>query len=303
MAKQKLVLAIDPFVETKANLRVALATVASIAVQLNASVTAATVISPDRLQWPVDFEPSWKSRFEIVGEKEIAKALKGPRSQAFQKKIIFQPLNSSSQSLAALVGFADEARASSIVVLTHEHIKPRFHLAGSFTSRLIHKSNAPVLAIDVRAKSVSRIRRIVLATSFSKSEKKQLASAIEWAKKFDAELILLNVLIGLPPNFLDGEFLAGGAERLRMFMDDQTRTATADAKSWSALAKRAGVRTGYHIVSASESPAEVIVKFARQNRADLIMMSSSTGPRTAVFLGSVCRDVLKKAKRNVLILK
>lgn len=301
--KKTLVLAVDPFVKTTVSLKSALATVQGLSDQLHADLVASTVMSPDRMKWAVDFRPSWKPAFRAVGEKAIAAMFRGSAIKAFRTSVLFQPMDSSAESLYTLVSYLRASRAAAVVVITHERAKPGFSLAGSFTSRLISKSDVPVLAIDARAGALTRVSRIVFATSFAKSEKRRLAEAIGWAKALDAELVFLNVLTGLPPNFSDGVFLVGGPQRLDAFMAEQASEAEENGKIWKGIAERAGVRAGYEIVSSTEPVADVITKVAKRRRADLIMMPTSTGPRTAFFLGSVTRDVLRKSKKAVFILR
>jgi nucleotide-binding universal stress UspA family protein len=143
---------------------------------------------------------------------------------------------------------------------------------------------------------MSRIRRVMHATDFSKASRPAFAKAVELAKANRAALILIHTLTLTPP-FLGGEFITP------QVWDEIERDArAATQKQLDALiakARKAGVRATSLIVLGS--PYEQIVRAARAKKVDMLVIGTHgrTGlPR--LVLGSVAGRVLATARCPVL---
>jgi len=142
--------------------------------------------------------------------------------------------------------------------------------------------------------------KIVVCTDFSENSVKARICAVEYAKLFNAELIILHVvnsrLVGYPgfasrfPEEMASIKLnieRGVEEELEMLANDCGR----------ALEK---VRACF----LSGDPAEEIVRFAEQESVGLIVMGTHgwTGARR-IILGSIAEKVLRTAKCPVLTVR
>ncbi len=144
---------------------------------------------------------------------------------------------------------------------------------------------------------MSRVRRILHATDFSRASRSAFATALEMAQRDRARLVLLHVLV--PPSPFLGDALPPSYVELdtRARRDAERRLAAAGAG-----AKKAGVRVEAQLIEGI--PAEEIIRVARRRRPDLIVIG--THGRTGlgrVFMGSVAERVLQRASCPVLTVR
>jgi nucleotide-binding universal stress UspA family protein len=146
---------------------------------------------------------------------------------------------------------------------------------------------------------MTRIRRILCASDFSKTSSKAFAAAIDLAKASRASLTILHAHVPIIP-LVPEQYIDSGAW-------DQVDT---DARRWAGrqtdkLAQRArkrGVRASAMMVVGD--PAQQIVKAARSQRADLVVVGTH-GRRgvSRFFLGSVAERVIATAPCPVMIIR
>ena len=144
-----------------------------------------------------------------------------------------------------------------------------------------------------------QIRRILVPIDFSSHGRKALETAVELAKGFDAELILLHAYhVDAPmvsPGFGEVAFPAGFLEQLR---DRATQ-------SLDALAREVGKGdVAISTVICAETPSDAIVAHAEAQAVDWIVMGTHghTGIKH-VLLGSVTERVLRTAPCPVLTVR
>ncbi len=148
--------------------------------------------------------------------------------------------------------------------------------------------------------SVVSTRRVLFCTDFSENSGLARVRAVEYAKAFQAELLVLHVvssrLVGYPSfeNTIPLDL-----DELQRTIDERVRTEleVTAAKCKSELGEvKTDVRYG-------EIPTE-IVRYAERNSVDLIVMGTHgwTGIRH-VLLGSVAENVLRTASCPVLTVK
>ena len=146
---------------------------------------------------------------------------------------------------------------------------------------------------------MSRIRRVLHPTDFSRASSAAYRRALELAKADRAELVLAHVLAPLTP------IMADGYVSPKVYEDMDAAARTYGRKRLGALvtrAKRAGVRaTGLLLAGL---PHEQIARAARSRKADLVVVG--THGRTGfsrLFLGSVASRVLAVSPCPVLTVR
>lgn len=146
---------------------------------------------------------------------------------------------------------------------------------------------------------MSRIRRILHPTDFSKASSAAFKRAVDMAKSNRAELLLVHVLTAAVP------MLADGYVSPQVYEDMANATRAYGQKHLDALvrkAKQAGVRVKGLLLEGI--PHERIAQAARSKRADLLVIG--THGRTGfakLFLGSVASRVLAVAPCPVLTVR
>jgi nucleotide-binding universal stress UspA family protein len=141
------------------------------------------------------------------------------------------------------------------------------------------------------------MRTIVIATDFSAASRPAFAAALDLARRDGARLVVLHVL--MPPSPFVGDDLPGSWLELeaRALRDSERRLAAAVKQ-----AKRSGIATTGTLVKGV--PAEVIVRVARREGANLIVLGThGRSGLGQLFMGSVASRVLGTAKCPVLTVR
>jgi nucleotide-binding universal stress UspA family protein len=146
---------------------------------------------------------------------------------------------------------------------------------------------------------MARIRRIVHPTDYSPASTPALRKALELAKDSKATLVIVHVLPTLP--------IVGDAYIAPTVYDEMLRAHRAQAeKSLDRLVKRAraaGVRATGAVIE-NGSVADLIVRFAKRQKADLILMGThGHGIIARALLGSVAERVMSRAPCPVMTVR
>lgn len=139
------------------------------------------------------------------------------------------------------------------------------------------------------------MKKILVTTDASEYSKRALTTALELARKFNAEIELLNVMY---TPVMDGASFEGYRipPELIEQQGEQTLDATLEGVDISDVAL---VKKKIH-----GEPAKVILKEVENENIDLVVMGShGYGAIVGSLLGSVSQKVLHDAKRSVLIVK
>ena len=281
----------------------AVASVKIFARQAGWNSRAVSVMSPDQLNWPGDFESDWRAEFEKLGGRVLAKLLAHNNSKPdLPSKILFQPYHSRSGTVRSIVDEADRSGVDAIAVFSHTH-QARFSSPGSFVNSIISHANVPVFVINSKTPALKSIEKIIFATDFSATDSRTFNKIVELAAKLESKLVLIHVL----PNLVNESMAAyagitGGWNNMEFYLDNEEESMTKKGERWIAKARKNGVEASYELIRNSRSIATAVMKAAVRLRADVIAVTEKTGPWAAVFLGSVTRKVLNESATSVLVM-
>jgi nucleotide-binding universal stress UspA family protein len=171
-----------------------------------------------------------------------------------------------------------------------------FHLFGSTAERLVRKSFAPVL---VTRKPLSHIaERFLVPTNFSLGARQAAEVGINLAKSFGGRIFFLHAFDPTPwySTPCDEETL-GLMMIPQLTMDDVE-------DDWATFINRLpAASVPWQARTEEGRPVDMIVKYAEEIHADLIIMG--THGRTGlerILLGSVAEEVVRKASPPVLVI-
>ncbi len=148
--------------------------------------------------------------------------------------------------------------------------------------------------------------RILVCVDGSDSSIKAADQAIEMAKKHDAELVVLNVVISqLGYAYSSGAFGLGATPGA---INDLLGKAKQEAKKWfDDVEKKAtaqGVKIKIEMVASPTSVVPAIVDYAEKNKIDLIVTGTKGRSGFAKLLvGSVASGVVTYASCPVMVVK
>jgi nucleotide-binding universal stress UspA family protein len=146
---------------------------------------------------------------------------------------------------------------------------------------------------------MARIRRIVHPTDFSPASGAAFRKAVALAKENRATLVIVHVLPTLPM-VADAYMAASAYEEM---LSAHRRQAETSMDRVVKRARAAGVRTTGRVLDFGPV-SETIVRFAKRQRADLIVMGThGHGVLAKILLGSVAERVISRAPCPVMTLK
>ncbi|WP_233085653.1 universal stress protein [Methanococcoides orientis] len=142
-------------------------------------------------------------------------------------------------------------------------------------------------------------KKILIATDGSENADSAVLSGIDIAKKLDAKVYAVCVVPTHPSSSMPiGSRMMQWEVPFKVMMEEARKAVeqVADACSSSGVAVETLVLEGH--------PAEEIIKYAEENKMDLIVMGSlgKTG-LTRLLLGSVAEEVLRHSKVDVMVSK
>jgi nucleotide-binding universal stress UspA family protein len=128
------------------------------------------------------------------------------------------------------------------------------------------------------------LEKILVGIDGSEHSKRALAEAIKIAKKFEAEITVVNVFYPTPTPPAH-EFSHKILEDAKIVLEDE--------------------KVKYKLVSViGTNPSKVITDMARDGKFDLVVIGSrGVGAAHALVLGSVCNRISCESPVNVLIVK
>ncbi len=134
------------------------------------------------------------------------------------------------------------------------------------------------------------ISTVAVGTDGSPTATEAVAAAVQIAKRFDAELVLLSAFQDSPP--------PGEPDELQWASSPQARVREALSRAEQNL-KRDGVEC--RVLIDEGSPAEVLVRLAEECDADVLVIGNKGMGRRV--LGSVPNTVTHKADCSVFVVK
>jgi nucleotide-binding universal stress UspA family protein len=204
----------------------------------------------------------------------------------------------------AIVAYAEQMEVRQIVMATHGYNGPNRWTHGSVAERVVQAASVPVLLFRVKEKEFCDprqpmcCRRILVPLDGSFRSERVLPVVAPMAQALDSELVLFQV----PICYVSGWMMGDG------FLPVQGVLATAeqDAQVYlgevAARLQQEGLRAS--IATAIGAVADSIVRYAEENRMDLIAMSTHgrTGLRRWA-LGSVADRVLRAGRVPLLLVR
>ncbi len=126
------------------------------------------------------------------------------------------------------------------------------------------------------------MKKILVGVDGSEHSKKALAEAVRIAKKFEAEITVVNIFYPAPTPSAH-EFSHKILENAKAFLEDE--------------------KVRYRLVSAtSTNPSKVITDMAKDGKFDLVVIGRrGAGATHELVLGSVCNKISCESPVNVLI--
>ena len=243
--------------------------VASMAHQLEASVTLLHAVDLDYLELPEEFSETRRIRQRIFDKLE---AFATPGVQSVKREV------SSGSPAHAIVRFAGTMDQPLVMMPTRGHTRFRQLLLGSTTAAVLHDAECPVWT-DAHTDKIQafsgKINIIVCALDLGPQTPAVLQSALAFSQKFGAALKLVHSVPGIDPHFPSAT-----ADRAHAFLKDQA------LELFPEHCRKAGIDLPLEIVEDVGLVNGIAASAARHN-ADLLVIGRG-----------VCQGTLGRLRTN-----
>lgn len=239
-----------------------------IARRYDSRLYVAHVIRPDAYQLvPTEAQPAAIEQTRRYAEQQIAQLLVSGRLRGLPHQVLLEQ----GEFWPALSGMLEKHEIGLVVVGTHGRTGVRKLLLGSVAEEVFRMASCPVLTVGPKvaaeAPAETELKRILYATDFTPQAERATAYAFSLAQEHQAHLMLLHVVQGA------GDVSAPGNARLTEFFTRRMQAlAPEGADLW--CDPQFAVDFG--------TPADLILKAAEQQQADLIVLGVR---RSATFAG------------------
>lgn len=295
--KQKLIWAMNP-AENPAAAKALLKELRVWANKLNCDIEPIAIFSKLYLNYPAEVNVAFAESLEDLAFKSTKRYLKHFSSAGLLKpKIIFVASLSNRRLATELVDYSTQTNAAIIFINTRLKATMNPFRLGGFAETVMTRAQCPVLLMNPQVESKNEKHSILFPTDFSRESNAALAHLQPWALAFDSEVILFNQ-VEFPSSYSQ-EFEIN--EKMNEFMYAAETARQKKLASWAAHLKKQNIKARVIIRRECRYVADDIIRMAKKNKVEMIVIASRTGTYTQAILGSVARDVLVQANCPVLV--
>lgn len=260
------------------------------------------VLSPDQIPVPSELFSSIAEQSEKQARKALVSLIEEANlSGASGPTLLTSNDYSLRTAVKTLVDYARSNNAEMIAVGTQSKKGISRFLFGSFAESLLLFSDIPVLLLTPESNPPRQLKRMVFATDLSDASRAAFAQALELAERHQLAITLFNRVeyccdktIELARQYPEYE---GRIDR-----DFKQRSKTIEKMAAQAHARNLKVNVIIDSKPLSHSVAESILTACAFRKADLVVVAAESGTTSSTIVGSVSREVLRKAKLPVWVI-
>ncbi len=298
----KVLWALDAEMEDKQLIKKCAATIKNWTKNTEAEIEPVCVLSPDQIRVPTEVFANVKAITETSARKKLNALLKGMKLSGLKEPTLLASFNYSlSKAVQTLLDYARTSGAECLVISSQSKKGVSRFLFGSFAEAVITHAEIPILLVTPKMRPASNFKNLFFATDLSERSEQDFQQVLNLAEQKKLSLTIFNRLDFFP--FYSVEAIGMTPVDQKVFDDDIARRKTLLNKL-GARAKARGIKATVVLdEKASAKPLhEAILTATQKYKADLIAMSSKTGPVATVLLGSVTRQTLRHTTRPIWIL-
>ena len=308
--EKKIIWAIDPFEETLKSKTQLISTLENLSKAQLAEIEPVHVLSFAREEkldpWMIQSSPN---QFKQAAEKaihEVVRSLNASHSLSFlPPTVLLQNDHSPAKMAQAIITYATESHASSIVVGTHARSGlPRLFF-GSFAENLLLTSHLPIITIGPECVTGHSQKQLLFATDFSSGSRHAFDEVVTFAKSLGMGITLYHVTPHkIEPVVQSAAYLlSGGWIESPDHLTHKEELKQRLALDWESMAKAEGVPVTTVIETAKGNIAELILNYTRTHDLSWIAMAIESGPISTAVMGSLSREVVRNAPSPVWMVR
>ncbi len=240
---------------------------------------------------------------EQVAESLRKLAAQSGLDNVLEPKLLFCRAPSQRKSVEVLVNFARKSQADAIVVASFSRRGMSRWFLGSFAETLIMQSPVPIVVVNPKNRVQGKVDHILVPVGNASRAKVMFGRVVGLAKDLGAKITILGQIdFPVLPSAYYQDFVGPeGQVSFDSYIEKNKKKLRMELTKLRDLAQKKGVKAKVEIGTEVVGIAEKILFFAEQNKVDLIAMGNESGPIGSVLLGSVSREVVRKAQIPVWI--
>ena len=280
--------------------------------KLDASIQPLYVLTPSQINLSTEFSEISESPatdyYRPAAERALSEAIKDfalPRM--LPPKILTVDSTSTHMAIDALSRYSDQIGAEVIVVSSHGRSGLGRFLLGSFAETLILYSKRPVIVVHPGSKVAhdGPLKKLLVPSDLTEGALPYWLESLELAKKMGQDVMLFHcVPFPVEPVIQSGVYLLGGGWMpIHAYMGEEVQRRQARLDQWVDVARKQGLQVSGSIYAEGGGIADAILRIAKEENAGMIAMAIQSGPITSAIIGSVTREVVRRAPCPVWILR
>ncbi len=265
-------------------------------------ILSTTIFSPFDLGWllPVDKALKKKTYDRISA---IVKLQWSKLSLQFKKNgVLIAESGSNREKVMTLIEYAKKTKARLIAVGSGVTSRSKLTGIGSFSEALITMSPIPVLVMSEIVKPIRQVKKILYPTDFSEVSYANFKKVVQFAKIYDAEVILYHFMnVEMGPQIYG---IPWGYEV--KWLDDywraQEEQKKAEGDKWKAWAEKKNIKCQFIADRKLGDFKDRILENIVENQIDILSLGIKRGPLSQVILGRNVRELMATSPCPVLAL-
>ena len=308
---QKIIWAIDPFEHKGLEYENTVKTLRCVQRRMNAVILPVHILNPAELSFAGDLtgqitfelDEKYRTSAELAVNSYLKNIeLSGPVEPP---KILIQATGSKREAVGVLDHYAESQGASLILVSTHSKEGLKRIFIGSFAEAVALHSRYPALVVRSVTDSFEEcFERVLFPTDLTQISKVLFKNTVSLAKVFGAKITLFHSVPNpVEPVLQSGMYLLGGSwVPVHNYFSVDIEERKRKIEAWCSWASKQGVEIETVVSERGGSITDSILRLAREKNAQMIVMAAESGPISAALLGSIAREVLRRAHCPTLIL-
>lgn len=305
MKRYKIIWAMNPMDEDRNVFKRACEMIKSIQKKHIVQVIPVYVMNPDIVNWagqiPLKELKKFSGDVSLKMEKEL-KALKNIHCAL--PEILFNTDTSTSKSVKKLLGFAKSHSADAILTVSHSRSEIENMFLGSFTEKLLVKTNIPLIIVPNSSKSIGTINKIAFPVDLAVTNSSSYKCIANFSKMMKANLNLVHKL----PNPVDpllqhsSYMLGGGWISIGEFFKQDTKQRKENLGKLKARLEKQGGKVSMKVLDGPGSIAGEVKTYMDNKKIPMLAINTSSKSRASYIVGSVARSIIKETNRPVILL-
>ena len=242
------------------------------------------------------FDVPYQERFSLYPHKLVKQSLQKAGVRIDDKKIhvVDHQTFSNSNAVAQLLKLAKARNKDLIALYTQSRHGLQRLTLGSFAETAIHQSRINLLLLNPGAALSPKMKAVFYMTDLAPASKKHFKQVVSICKQLQTRLTVFHAAEVIYQWSLEQH-----DPQVRAY-----RRKVASMQAWMEQeCRRASIPCDVIIHSAMRPVTEMALKFAKQSKADLIVVAAKSSAMAALMGGSITRQIVRASKKPVLVLK